>query len=385
MVPLSMSSMSTMSTMSTSTRHLVVVRAEPPSSPSRHITDENEEDTSALSTGNVANNIVPTSSLNESSSSSRTTGASTMRRVIQTIPPRPNGEWPESYRLAYYHDDRLPRDEIIVYELPEDAEALRQLGVIPGHPNPNRSQYALKWVYEYNQDPRNLRISEVVEYGSDRWDELIDKAKKTGTIASVDPEKALNELTHYLNWALSHNPKEAVPADGMAYNEILRFEDGKRVDLFTNVRTSTTPLRHQGGSAHADALELLHRRFRYEMVCDRKAFGFPAIPNPGARPKAIAWGFVDESTHDEPTQVVVNRPATAVLKERRLQAAIEASSSEAPSEASSEASEDPQAHTNGTTPNTTTNIRPRRRPMLADVTRRVEADRTSRLRTNTDI
>ena len=219
-----------------------------------------------------------------------------------TLPPAPEKWWAKGFQLRWYDDHKLPRNVLIRYEVPEDAGY-----TIP--PHPNRTRMVLRWEHDSNIDRRNMFVSTRVEYGSQEWHEVVDTATKSGTRPRVDPVSALEEMMEYKARVGRLNPKEAVPADGMTWSEILRIDQSKRVDLFTNLDTATTPLFRQPGSAHADALERSTWRFRYEEVC-RPAVSstynlsalpeLPIRPNPGALGKAIARGYVeaDEQPHN---------------------------------------------------------------------------------------
>ena len=238
-----------------------------------------------------------------------------------TLPPAPEKWWAKGFQLRWFDDSKLPKNVLIRYEVPEDAGY-----TIP--PHPNRTRMVLRWEHDSNLDRRNMFVSTSVEYGSQEWHDAVDTATKSGTRPLVDPVSALEEMMEYKARVGRLNPKEAVPADGMTWSEILRVDQSKRVDLFTNLDTATTPLFRQPGSAHADALERSTWRFRYEEVA-RPAVSsaynlsdlpeLPIRPNPGALAKAIARGYVDAD--ERPVLVVVNKKATTVARERALQEA----------------------------------------------------------------
>ena len=212
-----------------------------------------------------------------------------------TLPPAPEKWWAKGFQLRWFDDSKLPKNVLIRYEVPEDAGY-----TIP--PHPNRTRMVLRWEHDSNLDRRNMFVSTSVEYGSQEWHDAVDTATKSGTRPRVDPVSALEEMMEYKARVGRLNPKEAVPADGMTWSEILRVDQSRRVDLFTNLDTATTPLFRQPGSAHADALERSTWRFRYEEVA-RPAVSsaynlsdlpeLPIRPNPGALAKAIARGYVE--------------------------------------------------------------------------------------------
>ena len=231
-----------------------------------------------------------------------------------TLPPAPEKWWAKGFKLRWFDDSKLPKNVLIRYEVPEDAGY-----TIP--PHPNRTRMVLRWEHDSNLDRRNMFVSTSVEYGSQEWHDAVDTATKSGTRPRVDPVSALEEMMEYKARVGRLNPKEAVPADGMTWSEILRVDQSRRVDLFTNLDTATTPLFRQPGSAHADALERSTWRFRYEEVA-RPAVSsaynlsdlpeLPIRPNPGALAKAIARGYVDadEQAHNNNKNNENNNVAT---------------------------------------------------------------------------